>query len=58
MSVTAGGGVRYALTSPDAKAQIGVTLQADVMYTRYFNAIFLTQRTAGYGTLGLDAEFD
>ncbi len=58
VSVTAGGGVRYALTSPDAKAQIGVTLQADVMYTRYFNAIFLTQRTAGYGTLGLDAEFD
>jgi len=28
------------------------------MYTKFFNALFVTQRTAVYGSLLFDAEFD
>lgn len=58
LTLTGGGGIRVAITAPDAKTQVGVTLQGDAMYTRYFNAIFETQRSAAYATLGIDAEFE
>jgi hypothetical protein len=29
-----------------------------VMYTRFLNALYVTTRTAVYGTVGLDGEFD
>jgi hypothetical protein len=58
LSVTGGGGFRYALTAPEAKVQIGVSFVADAMYTRYFNALFIKQRLAEYGSVGLDGEFE
>lgn len=58
VSATGGGGAHYILSSPDAKTIFGISLQADAMYTKYFNSLFITQRTAGYATLGFDAEFD
>jgi hypothetical protein len=58
VSLTGGGGARYALSAPDSKAQIGLTAQVDYMYTKYFDAIFVSQRSALYGTIGLDAEFE
>jgi len=58
VSLTGGGGAHYLLTSPESKTQFGVSLQADVMYTDYFNALFIKSRTAVYGTVGFDAEFD
>ena len=58
LTLTAGGGARFALTSPESTTQIGVTVQGDVMYTRFFNALYVTTRTAVYGTVGLDGEFD
>ncbi len=58
ITLTGGAGVRMGLTNPDAKTQIGLTLQADIMYTRFFNALYETSRTAVYGTFGMDAEFD
>jgi hypothetical protein len=58
VSATGGGGAHYILSAPDAKTQFGISLQADAMFTKYFNALFITQRTAVYGTLGFDAEFD
>ena len=58
ITLTAGGGVRLGLTAPEAPTQIGITLQADVMYTRFLNALYVTTRTALYGTVGIDAEFD
>jgi hypothetical protein len=58
VSLTGGGGARYILSAPDAKTLYGVTLQGDVMYSDYFDALFITKRTAVYGTLGFDAEFD
>jgi hypothetical protein len=58
VAVTGGGGAHYILSAPDAKTQFGVSLQADVMYAKYFNSLYITQRTAAYGTVGFDAEFE
>lgn len=58
ITLTAGGGVRLALTAPESPTQFGITLQGDVMYTRFLNALYVTTRTAVYGTVGIDAEFD
>jgi hypothetical protein len=58
VTLTGGGGGHYILSAPDAKTQFGVSLQADVMFTKYFDSLFITQRTAIYGTVGFDAEFD
>mgnify|MGYP000146666006 CR=1 FL=1 len=58
ITLTGGAGIRVGLTHPDAKAQVGLTLQGDVMYTRFLNALYETSRTAVYGTFGMDAEFD
>jgi Protein of unknown function (DUF3570) len=55
---TAGGGFRIALTSPEAKAQYGLSLQTDVAYTQFFNALFVENRTAIFGTISFDAEFE
>jgi len=58
ITLTGGGGLRLAVTAPDSKTQIGVNVAGDVMYTRFFNALFVTMRTAVYGTVGVDMEFD
>jgi len=58
VTLTAGGGLRFALTEPGSKTQIGVNAAGDLMYTRFFNALFVTTRTAVYGTVGMDFEFD
>jgi hypothetical protein len=58
VTVTGGGGFRFGLGAPEAKTQVGLTLSGDVMYTRYFNALYITFRTAVYGALGIDAEFE
>jgi hypothetical protein len=58
VTATGGGGLRMALTSPTSTTQLALTLQGDVMYSRYFQSLFITSRTALYGTLGLDAEFE
>ena len=57
MTVTAGGGARIALTSEKASVQYAIILAGEVMYSRYFKALYITARTAVYGTLGFEAEF-
>jgi hypothetical protein len=57
VTVTGGGGTRIALSSAASKTQYGLSIQGDVMYTKFFNALFVTQRTAVYGSLSFDAEF-
>jgi hypothetical protein len=57
VTATFGGGGRLALTAPEAKTQYGISAQADLMYTRFLNSLFVTTRTAVYGTVGFDAEF-
>ena len=58
VSLTGGGGAHWLLTAPEAKTQYGLSFQVDAMYTKYFDSLFITQRTALYGTVGFDAEFD
>jgi hypothetical protein len=58
VSLTGGGGGHFVLSPGDAKTQYGISVQADVMFTKYFDSLFITQRTALYGTVGFDAEFE
>jgi hypothetical protein len=58
VAVTGGGGTHVYLSPLDAKTQYGLSIQADVMFTKYFDALFITQRTAVYGSLGFDVEFE
>jgi hypothetical protein len=50
-------GLRVGLSRPKASTQYAFTVQADTMFNRYLDALFVTNRLAVYGTLGLDAEF-
>lgn len=56
ITVTAGGGARVELGS-EGGVGLALTATADLMYTRFFEALFVTTRTAFYGALGFDAEF-
>jgi hypothetical protein len=58
VTVTGGGGLRIALTPSTSSTQAALTLQGDVMYTKYFDALYITSRTAAYTTVGLDMEFE
>lgn len=54
---TGGGGVRLGLGEPEGTAKYGITLVGDVMYTRFFEALYVKERTAVYGAIGFDVEF-
>jgi hypothetical protein len=57
ITMTAGGGSRIALGSPEATTQYAITIAGDLMYTRFLNSLFVTTRTAVYGSVGFDVEF-
>lgn len=54
---TGGGGVRIGLGEPEGEVKYGITIVGDVMYTRYLKALYVTTRTAVYGSVGFDVEF-
>ena len=54
---TGGGGLRIALGEPEGEIKYGITLVGDVMYTRYLKSLYVTTRTAVYGSVGFDMEF-
>lgn len=56
--VTLGGGGRIVLTDPTAKSQIALFGTLDALYNQYFNALYITNRIAFYGTLGVEADFE
>jgi tetratricopeptide (TPR) repeat protein len=56
--VTLGGGVRFALTDPAQKLQLAIVGTADGLFNYYFNTLYLRSRLAGYGTIGLEADFE
>lgn len=58
IGITLGGGTRYALTEPSAKIQLGVFASVDALYNQYFNSLFVQNRLAGYGTVGIEADFE
>ena len=54
VGVTAGGGFRWALSGSTSEVQPVVTFQFDVLYARYFDALYIVERFASYGTLGFE----
>lgn len=57
VTVTAGGGIRVGLGEPEGEVRYGITFVGDVMYTRFLKALYVTTRTAVYGSVGFDVEF-
>jgi hypothetical protein len=57
VALTLGGGARFALTADQASTQYALVASADVMFNSYSKALFITSRTALWGTVGLEAEF-
>lgn len=57
VTFTVGGGSRIALTTDKSAVQYAIILSGEVMYSKYFKALYITARTAVYGTLGFEAEF-
>lgn len=57
ISATLGGGVRIALGSLEGDVRYGLSFVGDLLYSRYFKALYLTARTGVYGTVAFDAEF-
>jgi hypothetical protein len=57
VTFTGGGGTRIALGEPEGDIKFGLTFVGDVMYTRYLEALYVTARTAIYGSVGFDVEF-
>ncbi len=58
VGVTGGGGVRYQLTAPGNKFELALLTTADALYNQYVNTLYLTNRLAVYGTLGVEAIFE
>jgi Protein of unknown function (DUF3570) len=58
IGITGGGGVRYALTSPGRSFQLAVFANADALFNYYANTLYIRTRLAGYGTLGIEADFE
>jgi hypothetical protein len=56
--ITGGGGLRYALTDPSSKFQLAFFSTADVLFNYYVNTLYIRTRIAGYGTIGLEADFE
>ncbi|MBX3225712.1 MAG: DUF3570 domain-containing protein [Labilithrix sp.] len=57
VTLTAGGGARLGIGEPEGDVKFGITFVGDVMYTRFFNSLYVTSRTAIYGSIGFDVEF-
>ncbi len=58
LGATLGGGVRFALTDPASKLQLAIISTADGLFNYYTNTLYLRTRLAGYGTIGLEADFE
>ena len=57
VAVTAGGGARISLTTEKSPNQYAIIVGGEVMYSRYFKALYINSRTAVYGTVGFEADF-
>ena len=56
--ITLGGTGRIALTSSESKIQLGIFASADALYNHYLDALYVKSRLAGYGTLGIEGDFE
>lgn len=56
-TLTAGGGTRIGLGPPEGDIKYGIVVSGDLMYSIFPNSLYVTRRTALYGTVGFDVEF-
>jgi hypothetical protein len=56
VSLTLGGGARYELSPAKATTKYAVLASGEVMLSHYFMSLYITGRTALYGTLGFEVE--
>ncbi len=56
-TVTGGGGARYGIGNLEAESKAGLTFALDIMYSRFFDSLYILQRTAAYATVAFDVEF-
>jgi hypothetical protein len=55
VAVTGGGGIRYDF---GARRSFGISFNGDVVYTRFFRALFVKDRWGYFGALNFEAEFE
>ncbi len=55
-TITFGGGARYELSPAKASTKYAIIASGEVMLSHYFISLFITDRTALYGTLGFEVE--
>jgi hypothetical protein len=58
LGITLGGTGRLGLTSPEAKLKLGVFASVDALYNHYLDSLYVTDRLAGYGTMGIEGDFE
>lgn len=58
IGITGGGGFRYGLTKPGGKVNLGLLVSADALFNWYENSLYIRTRLAGYGTVGIEADFE
>jgi hypothetical protein len=56
MTITAGGGSRIELSPTAAKTEYAIIVSGDVMWSKFFESLYVTSRTAVYGTVGFEVE--
>lgn len=56
LSLTVGGGARYELSSAKATTKYAVVASTELMLSHYFMSLYITDRTALYGTLGFEVD--
>lgn len=56
--ITGGGGMRYAVTDPSSTFQMGFFTTVDALYNYYVNALYIQNRLAVYGTVGVEVDFE
>lgn len=57
LAITLGGTARLGLTSEKSTPSYAILVSGDVMYNKYFQALYVLGRTAVWGTLSFEAEF-
>ena len=56
LSLTVGGGARYELSPAKATTKYAVIASTELMLSHYFQSLYVTDRTALYGTLGFEVD--
>jgi hypothetical protein len=57
MTISIGGGTRIGLNSERASIHYAVVVSGEMMYSQFFDSLYIVSRTAWFGSVGLDVEF-